>query len=185
MNGMKHKMRHGLARVAGGLFMLAAQGAFGLGADHPNDHPVSGPSDWPKGLTELVNATNRVHGFFVNAEDVFFFKGDAARLSGVLGEVARLPGVVRRKLILKKGVGEARSPWDKAARGTCEWQLYVCPKSWRDLGEMALQRTNTVAALPSATKEPGYVVEVHVWTGGRLAWPEVVVPGGFVVEQAP
>jgi hypothetical protein len=186
---MKHGIQRGLAVLAGGLLILGSRGAFGLGADHPNDRPVSGSSDWPKGLASLVNTTNRVHGFFVNAEDFFFFTGDAARLSTFLSEIARLEGVVSRKLILHEGVGEARSPWDKSARGTCGWKLSTCPKSWRDLGEAARQGTKqgtkAVQALQRAEKAPGYLVEVQVWTGGKLKWADVIVPGGIAVERAP
>lgn len=182
---MKHGIRHGLLVLVVGFIILVSRGAFGLGADHPNDRPVSGSSDWPKGLASLVNTTNRVHGFFINAEDFFFFTGDAGRLSTFLGAIARLEGVVSRKLILHEGVGEARSPWDKAARGSCDWKLSTCPKSWRDLGEAALQGRTAVQALQRAEKSPGYLVEVNVWAGGNLKWGDVVVPEGIAVERAP
>ena len=68
-----------ISAVVGFLVMWCVVSAFGLGADHPADRPVGGSPEWPVGLVDLVNRDQRVHGFFVNANDFFLFSG------GVLG----------------------------------------------------------------------------------------------------
>jgi hypothetical protein len=72
---------------------LSAWRAFGLGADYQNGQPVGGTSSWPEGLKELVNKTNRVHGYFVNAEDLFFFSGSATNFSEFLHDYAKIQGL--------------------------------------------------------------------------------------------
>jgi hypothetical protein len=155
--------------------LIATRNTFALGADHPNDQPIIGLTHWPAGLEKLVNVTNRVHGFFVNQEDTFFYSGDTAALSAFLADYAKLDGVVAKRLIQHEGVGEAKSPWAKEGR-PCDWKLYVCPKSWHNLAELSKGGTNSVEVLQIAAKEAGYIVEVHVWIGGRLALDQVEIP---------
>jgi hypothetical protein len=131
-------------------------------------------------LERLVKATNRVHGFFVNAEDIFFYSGSASGLTAFLLDYSKLEGVERRRLILHEGIGEAKSPWEKTGR-VCDWKLYACPKGWHNISVLSKQGTNSVQALQKAAAEPGYIVEVHFWTGGRIALDEVEVPKGVVV----
>jgi hypothetical protein len=162
--------------------VIATGNAFALGADHPNDRPVTASTNWPAGLEELVNSTNRVHGFFVNQEDVFFYSGDAAALTAFLRDYARLEGVTDKCLIQHSGVGEAKSPWAKAGQ-PCDWKLDACPKGWRNIATLSKGGTNSVEALQEAAKEPGYVVEVHLWTGGRIALDQVDVPKNVEVKM--
>src|SRR5688572_1630563 len=86
--------------------------AWGLGADHPSDRPVGRGDKWPKGLKELVNVPQRVHGYFVNWQDVFFFAGDSDQLNDFLKGCAQLPDT-RVQVILHPGQPEVKSPWDK------------------------------------------------------------------------
>jgi len=60
---------------AGVVALVTSLNVAGMGADYPNDQPVTGLETWPVGLSRMINATNRVHGFFINAEDTFFFAG--------------------------------------------------------------------------------------------------------------
>lgn len=133
-------------------------------------------------MDRLVNTTNRVHGFFVNAEDIFFFSGSAAELTSFLQGYSRLEGVESRRLILHDGIGAAKSPWGNAGRA-CDWKLYACPRGWHNIGALSKQGTNSVQALQKAAKEPGYVVEVHFWTGGRIALDQVEIPKNVVVQK--
>jgi hypothetical protein len=162
--------------------VVAAPAALALGSDYPPDRPVISSTNWPKGLNALVNVTNRVWGFFVNAEDDFFFSGTAAELSVFLRDYSRLEGIESRRLILHDGVGEAKSPWEKAGR-PCDWKLEACPKSWHNIAVLSKQGTNSVEALQKAAKEPGYVVEVHFWTGGRIALDKLAIPGNVLVQK--
>lgn len=85
--------------------------AFSMGADHPAHQPVN-LSESPAGLNALVNSTNRVHGYFVNAEDRFFFAGDTESFSAFLKQYAALDGIAGHRLTVREGEGQARSPWD-------------------------------------------------------------------------
>ena len=136
-----------------------APNAFGLGSDYPNDRPVGGTTTWPAGLKELVNITNRVHGFFVNAEDIFFFSGSATNFSDFLRSYSKIEGVENHQLILHDGIGEAKSPWDKTGK-PCDWKLYAAPKSW----------------LTADAKQKGFILEVHFWMKGKIALEQVVIP---------
>jgi len=153
---------------------IAAQ-AFGLGADYPNCEPVGGSSAWPQGLKELVNTTNRVHGFFVNAEDIFFFSGSATNLGNFLSDYAKLQGIEKHRLVLHEGAGEAKSPWSTNSK-SCDWKLYACPKSWLVAGKMSLARTNSTEAIQQAAKDTNFVSEVHFWMGGKISFDQVAVP---------
>ena len=141
------------------LLLLLSLDAFGLGADYPNGQLVGGSSAWPEGLKELVNTTNRVHGFFVNAEDIIFFSGGATNFSDFLRDYSKIQGVEKHQLVLHDGVGEAKSPWSKTGK-PCDWKLYAAPKSW----------------LAKDAREKAFVVEVHFWTGGKVALDQVSVP---------
>jgi hypothetical protein len=155
--------------------LFASRNVFAVGADHPAGQPIIGSTNWPAGLEKLVTFTNRVHGFFVNQEDLFFYSGDAVALSAFLRDYAKLEGVVAKRLIQHEGVGEAKSPWAKEGQ-PCDWELYVCPKGWHNLAELSKGGTNSVEVLQIAAKEAGYIVEVHVWIGGRLALDQVEIP---------
>jgi hypothetical protein len=179
---MKTNSRQFVWAIITWALIITTRSAFGLGSDYPNERPVTASTNWPKGLDKLVNSTNRVHGFFVNQEDMFFFSGNASDLTAFLRDYAQLDGVVSRRLILHDGVGEAKSPWDKAGR-PCDWKLYVCPKGWHNIGVLSRQGTNSVEVLRKAAHEPGYVSEVHFWTGGRIAKDQVEIPKNVEVKK--
>jgi hypothetical protein len=168
------------ATIIGCAVIRTSWDTFGLGSDYPNDRPVTGSTNWPKGMDKLVNATNRVHGFFVNAEDIFFFSGSATNLTAFLTDYSQMSGVEKHRLILHEGVGEAKSPWEKTGRA-CDWKLYGCPKGWHNLA--TLKGTNSGEVLQKSAKEPGYVLEVHLWTGGRIILNQVVVPQNVEITK--
>ncbi|MBN1510638.1 MAG: hypothetical protein JXB13_01360 [Phycisphaerae bacterium] len=94
-----------------------------LGADHPK--PTGGANWWPAGLKELANRPDRVHGFFVNMEDVFFYAGDTAAFNDFLVAYARLDNTILQ-LVIHPGPKKARSPWDKEDRDIAvDWMLYA------------------------------------------------------------
>ena len=141
---------------------LVGWNAFGLGSDWPNSQPARN-ANWPHGMADLVNVTNRVHGFFVNDGDIFFFSGSATNFSSFLEAYAKIDGIVdRHRLILHEGTGEAKSPWDKNGRA-CDWKLSGQGNGWKD-GII----TN-------------YVLEVHFWTSGKIALDQVSIPKNIEV----
>src|SRR6516164_11184447 len=126
------RTRRWIWTVTGCILLLSCVGALALGSDYPAGTPVFGPTNWPKGLETLINATNRVWGYWVNQEDVFFYSGNASDLTVFLQDCSRIEGIENRRLILHSSIGEAKSPWEKAGR-PCDWRLYVCPKGWHNL----------------------------------------------------
>lgn len=146
--------------------LLVAWSALGLGSDYRNDQPVGGTSAWPAGLKELVNTTNRVHGFFVNAEDIFFFSGSVTNLTEFLRGYSKIQGIEKHQLILHEGVGEAKSPWSTNS-APCDWKLRACPKSWST----------------GAADEKAFILEVHFWTGGKIALDRASIPKNVAVTN--
>jgi len=117
-------------------------------------------------MENLVNITNRVHGFFVNDVDVFFFSGAATNFNQFLQQFSKIQGTVERhRLVLHEGASEAKSPWEKVGR-PCDWELYGRGNGWK------------------AGLITNYVLVVHFWTGGRIALQDVVIPTSMEIEKA-
>jgi len=162
------------------LVLAVTAQVFGLGADHPADRPVN-LDKAPPGLNKLINNTNRIHGFFVNAEDRFFFSGDTALFASFLKQYAALKGVAGHRLVIHTGKGVAKSPWDDGKGKPCEWMLDVAPVSWRKGHADKIFRD---PGRPPAKKgEAEYLAEVHVWLKGSIDMKKLTIPGGIHVER--
>ena len=146
--------------------VAGTRSTFALGADHPKQ--AVSASSWPKGMTNLVNSPERIHGYFVNAQDVFFFGGDQEHFEQFLRDYAKIDGVVSHKIVIHGGLGRAKSPWQKDEGLRCDWMIDGCPSSWKR-GE------------PTAK---GYILEVHIWEDGRIKLEKGRVPEGVAVERA-
>ena len=133
-------------------------------------------------MSTLINTTNRVWGFWVDAKNEFFFSGGALQFTTFLRDYSRLAGIEGHRLVLHGGVGEARSPWAKAGR-SCDWKLYLCPTSRHKIFELLRQGTNSLEALQKAGKEQGYVAEVHFWTAGSIALEQLQIPTNVVIQK--
>ena len=46
-----------------------------------------------------------------------------------------------------------------------------------------IRTISSVADRRKAVAEPGYILEVHFWTGGRIALDQVSMPGNIEVRQ--
>jgi len=141
----------------------AAVGVWGLGADHGSG-PI-GPNDggWPEEFREIFNRKDRVHGYFVNSGDVFYYAGDTKACNEFLEQCSKL-GDADHELILHPGRAKVRSPWDKEDRDIeAEWRLY------------ADRRPRT----------PGkkYLVQVDLWLGGKVSLEDLKVPDDFTVRS--
>lgn len=158
-------MRHRVRVTFVALALLIPTVAWGLGADHPST-PISNDK-WPKGLAELVNGENRVHGYFVNAIDILFFRGDASALNAFLTDYSRLAGTQLR-LVLHPGKLEVKSPWDEQRRNLeADWKLYAAP--YEEDG--------------ARPKSGEFVTRVDVWLGGSVKLEELRVPANVAVES--
>jgi hypothetical protein len=105
----------------------------------------------------------------------FFFQGDASQFSSFLLAYSKIPGIESHELVLREGVGDAKSPWEKTSR-PCDWSVYGAPKGWLNVGELSRQGTNSIEALREAAKATNYVLKVDFWTGGRIAFDQIKVP---------
>ena len=180
IKNMKAKAIFWIRTAACCILAIAALNAFGLGSDYPDHQPVGGTSGWPSGMTALVNTTNRVHGFFVNAEDVFFFSGTATNMSEFLLAYSRLQGVEKHCLILHDGTGDAKSSWSTNGQA-CDWKLYGCPKGWHNIGTPP--DPSSAGVLKKAASKSDYILEIHFWTGGPIALDKVSVPKNVEVRK--
>ena len=154
--------------------VVPAAVALAMGGDHPTDHPVGGQAGWSAGLRELVNTPGRVGGFFVNASDFFYFRGDAKAFNAWLESYAALQDTPLR-LVLHPGRSDDRRPWSKDGekRLPVDWCLDVINRQWsRD----AIEEKKPV--------KPGYDVTVHLFLGGQVGLEDLDVPLAVGVESA-
>ena len=146
-----------------------------LGGDYPDCKVGAEPTRWPEGLRELATCSECVYGFFVNAEDVFFYAGDTNAFRDFLAQYAAIKQISSHKLVLHSGTCQAKSPWSQVDRTPCDWQLQIYPKGWRDVAARADGRLPEIG--------PEYVVEVHIWRKGKVSVNEVDVPRSIEVLQ--
>jgi hypothetical protein len=136
---------------------------------------------YPEGMDALINIPNRVHGFFWQARDAFFYVGSPADLTGFLINYSKISAIKKHLLFLHDGIGEAKSPWETIGR-PCDWELYGCPEAWLDYEKILTEGTHSTA-LQKAGRETNYVLEVHFWTGGHIPWKQVAVPPNVEVRR--
>lgn len=148
------------------ILCLISPSVLGLGADHPKMTVFSG--SWPVGMNQMVNSPERIHGYFVNAADMFFFVGEQKKFEKAITRFSKIKGIEKRKIIIHEGVGMAKSPWDKGKGVPCDWMIYGCPASWQSLD-------------PDAK---GYIMEFHVWKDGKIKVNKETLPKGLVIEEA-
>jgi len=177
---IKMKRRFGFVLATIGAAILMGTNAYGLGSDYFTNR-VEQPA-WPEGMEELVNSTNRVHGFFVNAADRFFFSGGAEEFNSFLQAYSKIAGIDGHELILHAGAGDAKSPWEKAPRA-CDWGLLGIPKSWLKVGELSGQGTNSAGTMKEAARDTNYVLRVDFWTGGKIPFEQIKVPENVKVVK--
>ncbi len=144
--------------------------AHGMGGNYPNGKDVNNPF-WPKGMSDLVNTTNHVGGLWVNAEDAFFFSGTKTNFDAFLEAYSKIQSIEKHRLILHDGTGEA---FDLGGgnRRPCDWNVHGASRSWFDLHKDEITRT------PNDTN---YVLEVHFWTGGKIAFEPATIPKNIEV----
>jgi len=150
---------------------LSAARAHGMGGDYPNGKDVNNPF-WPKGMSDLVNTTNRVGGLWVNAGDTFFFAGTKTSFKAFLEDYSKIQSIEKHRLILHDGAGEA---FDLGGgnRRPCDWRVEGAPRAWLDLHNDGITRT---------AKDTNYVLEVHFWTGGKIAFDPAIIPKNIEVK---
>ena len=144
---------------------LAGRDVSNLGGEYANGQTLNQPA-WPAGMKDLVNAKQRIGGMFVNVEDIFFYSGTAPELNAFLDGYAKIQRIERHRLVLHRGAGSLVSGNGRP----CDWKLQGRPGALRSKFLMGM-----------ASCDPGYVLEVHFWTEGRIALDEVVIPENVTV----
>lgn len=142
-----------------------------LGADHPKG-PVAAQPSWPQGLEALVNRNDRIHGYWVNSEDVFFYSGATPALNDFLAQYAKLKDT-KLVVVLHPGPKEARSPWDKTPQPRTDWGLYFAPRDW------LVHHPNGKV---KKTDLP-MISQVDVWLGAGIRLADLKVPANVRVQS--
>jgi hypothetical protein len=143
------------------MVLISADSVCALGSDIPKG-PVGSPQ-WPAGLTELLNRPNRVHGYFINQMDVYFYTGDVSAFNEFIAQYAALKGT-SLSLTLRPGRGTANSPWDKEKTTPCDWFVNV-RRIW-----------SKDAPADRATTKPSFSVSMSLYLGGQIDLKDVKVP---------
>jgi hypothetical protein len=145
--------------------------ALALGSDHPKGQPVGGTSEWPEGLKELVNIDARVDGYFVNSDDVFYFRGDAKAFTKFLEEYAKIKDTPLR-LVLHPGRGMSTKPWTDSKAEPIDWSLVTQNRAWREIAETGKKPV-----------KKGYDITVHLYLGGNIDLEKLEAPLEIKVES--
>ncbi len=138
--------------------------AFPRLAEHLPGHPVAAQPGWPAGLEDVLNYPGRVHGYWINGRDHFYYAGDTEAFIDFLGQYARLK-VTRITLEVHPGRGKLEK-WLGDPLGKqipCDWKVRVITYGERDPGEDMLT--------------------LEVWLGGRVELEKVKIPANVKVKS--
>ena len=151
----------------------------GMGSDHPPvgpDSALAGNSDWPQGLVALANQPNRIHGYWVNSSDVFFYQGETQALNAFLADCAELENT-RFQVVFHPGPKRAQSPWtnpDATDHGQADWTLYTTPFTLEDLEQRQ-------PGEPLAEDAPFYI-QVDIYLGHQVSLEGLIVPDTAILR---
>jgi hypothetical protein len=156
------------------LVLWAATGAkpaFSMGGEYGPGDPARAVSNlkWPAGVKELVNAQNRIGGYWVNSSDWFHFAGDTNALNTFLERYAQLKDTPLSVVLM---VGKPRAGLGNTKGVAADWQLSVVDNTWT--------RVNEREKAPPAT---AYTVTVTIWLGGQVDLEQLKVPANIEVRS--
>jgi hypothetical protein len=168
---VKRFLSFGLPFLVFVALLSCSPSAWGLGGDHPKGK-LNAQAQWPAGLIDLINSGDRVQGHWVNQNDFFYYKGDAAALQKYLAEYAKIKDTPHT-VILHLGSDQRTGPLGDEPTVRFDWKLEVIRRGWG-------------APLDPARKkdDPGYVVTVHIWLGDQIALSKLDVPKEVNVQSA-
>lgn len=132
-----------------------------LASEHP-DGPITGNPDWPKGLAELINQESRFYGYFINADDYFFFRGDTEEFNKFLKEYTELEGFPHI-LVIHPGRG-IENRLGSEEKFEFDWELKALRWGWDAYVSEELK------------DEVDCLVILHVWLGSGIDLEEIEVP---------
>jgi len=150
--------------IAAATAAALAAAAFGLGGTYSKDHKVVEQPGWPKGLADLANSPGRVNGYFINANDFFFYAGDAKACGEFLDRYAAFKDMPL-VLILHPGRGLTGGLGDPNPAIPFDWGLSIVRRGWgADMPEAYRNSPSQV------------VVTVNLYVGGRVSLNALEVP---------
>jgi hypothetical protein len=152
------------------------------------NQPIADPG-WPQGAAVIFNHPSRIAWWegppFGGGQWHAECRGDSQALSGVLADFARLD-LKRKRVILHDGVG--RSFWlnpnrepAKQSAAEIDWIFMVWqPANWEHLRKLPRDLNPT----DPGDVDAGPPSQIDVYTGGKLRWSDVSIPGGLeVIDQ--
>ncbi len=95
---------------------------FALGTETFGNAPAAKQPEWAVGVIDVVNLKSRVYSYWVNGNENFFYRGDAAALNEALKAFAAIKDDERR-VILLPGTGQTQ-PFNRKPI-TFDWKLHV------------------------------------------------------------
>ena len=146
--------------IGAGWFHRRSEG----GADH-EEGDLSPNSNWPAGLHAAVNQKNRVHGFWVNTTDVFFYRGGNREINSMIESLAAIKGV-KARIILHAGARKARSPWGTDS-GAANWSVTCYCKVGK--GGIAFGKPDSI--------------DMDVWISDKIGLGELKIPEKIAIEN--
>ena len=170
-----------------GLVVMLALGQstrlLAMGGDYPDGEISTVHSDWPKGLTELINDPARVAGHWVNSNDFFYYQDDASAFNVFAEQYSLLPDT-DPVVIIHLGTprigplgGHASFgsvlPFGDPATEAYNWRLVIIRRGW---GAPKDPRR--------PEDDPGYVVTLHVWIGSDIPLERLDIPKHVEVRSA-
>jgi len=144
-------------------------GAFPWGGGHGKE-PVF-HREWPAGLSDLVNRECRMYGYWVNANDWFFFAGNAEVFNEFVKAYARLKDTPLT-LVLHAGRGRTGRLGYGEKKIEFDWEIKALLRGW-----------HPEAPPDPRSDKPGYVIIVEVWLGGQVDLDKVKVPLNVEVKS--
>ena len=161
------------------VFVLTCRWVLALGGDYRVGVPLLVPTDYPTGLAGLRDHQCRVHGYFVNMEDLFFYSGDTVSFNRFLTNYATLQ-ICSHTLTLHQGSGLAKSPWNHGQGVSCDWKMYIAPR-WR---KGQVEAKTATEAIEIIRNNPGYVINLELWLEGGVDFARVKVPAIVTIIPA-
>ena len=152
--------------------LLLCCAAFPWASEHPAGVPIGQHPEWPAGLADLVNAAGRVYGYWVNANDWFFYEGDTGDFTAFLKKYSALKGTPLM-LVLHSGKGKTGRLGDEEENIQYDWEVKVLCRGW-----------HLEAPADPTSGKSGYVVILEVWLGGNVSLEKLNVPPNLTVKTA-
>ncbi len=164
--------KHHTVVTAGVALIMTASILLAMGGTHKKDNNgqfgVSRPG-WPTGLQALVNSGGCLYGNWVNSNDEFFFRGNAADFNRFVQQYEDIEHI-------RPNISVHAGPERDSSLGLAK------PKEAYDWRMTILRRGHGAPRLPNGAVQE-YVATIDVWIDEQIEWADVTAPkGGHLVS---